>query len=952
MRWVGAAVATGALGVLAIGALPSCAQPSSGGARAPAPAPLATAAASPRVSAPPPRADGRLPDTARPSRYALDLRIDPAAERYSGVARIDVTVPKPTRDIVLHARELAVTRAVARSDAGERTASVSYRRAHGASRDEELVLTFVEPLAEGAYSLVLEFEARFDPSLSGLYRVRDNGLWYAFTQFEATDARRAFPCFDEPAFKVPWDVQITVPRGLTAVANTRERARRDEGDRTVIAFETTAPLPSYLVAFAVGDLEFRDATKASAKAADGRAAPAPIRLVTTKGKAALGARALEQTALLVRALEGYFDRPYPFDKLDIVAVPEFGAGAMENPGLVTFREELLLLGEQASARAKKAQTVVIAHELAHQWFGDLVTMEWWDDLWLNEGFASWMEAKIVDQTFPGFGASDDLLLRSRQVMDIDALGSARAVRQPVRTPAEASEAFDGLTYSKGAAVLAMTEAWLGEDVFQRGVRSYVERFGGKNAKADDLFAELERASGRDVRRVVSAFLDETGVPRIDASLRCTTGRPAALVATRTRWAPAHGEPASSEAQGASHGPTHGASRGPSQGPGAPRGRTRTDAPWLVPLCASVDGAAALCAVAGDGETAIPLTKACPKRVLADPSGVAYARIVLAPELRKSVLEGAKGLHSRAKIALVSDLWASVKSGDLNADELLDALVAFDGEGEKAVIEGIIDVLSQVDQTLVADATRDAFHAYARARLASYARTLSRKPKRSGDLDGPLAEAMLLLARGELGGDPKAFEEAESMARRWLSGSREVDPDLAAAALELASRRAGEERLEALRTAVKQASLPQERLTALRGLYGFSDPRVLRRALDLITTEDIKRQDLRYVIHTALAHAPSRPVVLTWLEERWPDVRARLPGGMSRRLVQIAAGLCTDTDVAHASRFFEGIVSGIDGAKRPLAEALETASRCVALRRAQAGRAADYLARRPGNDVRP
>lgn len=475
-----------------------------------APDPAASAAATAPV--PPPLPSGRLPETARPVRYAVSLTVDPAKDRFSGDVKITLDLPRPTQVIVLHGRDLAITAAEAIASGKHVPALAKARTAAGRDAPDELVVTLAEPLPAGAADLRLAYLAPFGGQLSGLFRVKEDGAYYAFTQSEPADARRILPCFDEPAFKVPFELELTTPKGNRALANTPEVSRTevDEGRSVTYRFAPTPPLPTYLFAVAVGPFEIREAPKAAV----------PLRLVATKGKTALGELALDAAAAHLELLAGYFDRPYPYAKLDLVAVPELGFGAMENAGLISFREDRVLLDPKtASAEARQAMASSLAHEIAHHWFGNLVTMRWWDDLWLNEGFANWIEGKIIDTWRPATNARLEALRGKLSVMELDALDSARAVRQKVSGSADAEDAFDDITYDKGSAVLGMLEAWLGPDTFRDGVRGYVKAHEFGSATAADLFAALGRASGRDVAKVATTFLDQPGVPLVRAALK-------------------------------------------------------------------------------------------------------------------------------------------------------------------------------------------------------------------------------------------------------------------------------------------------------------------------------------------------------------------------------------------------------------------------------------------------
>jgi aminopeptidase N len=869
--------------------------------------------AGPSLVPPPAREDGRLPPTAVPQAYRVALAIDPTKPRFSGKTTIAIDVPLPTYSVVLNARDMTVTRAVARAGGIEIPASATPRLASGGVTPEELVLAFGKPLQAGAAVLEIEYEAPFAGDLAGLYRVQEQGRWYAYTQFESTDARRAFPCFDEPGFKTPYDVTISAPTGMVALTNSPETATAPVagGGAVLHTFGTSPPLPSYLVAFAVGDFDI----------AEGRKEPFPIRVVTTKGRGHLGGLALDVAAGLVDKLGDYFDMRYPYEKLDLVAVPDFAAGAMENPGLVTFRDALLLVDpHHATTSTRRAQAEVIAHEFAHQWFGDLVTMKWWNDIWLNEGFATWAEAKIVDQWKPNFGATIGQIANIERVMDTDALRSARAVREPVRSTSDAMEAFDGITYQKGAAVLRMIESWLGADVFQRGVQRYVHENAWKNASADDLFKALDFVSTQKVDELASGFLDHAGVPQVFSSYKCAgaTGR---LELRQSEWHPL------GEAED-----------------------TRDRHAWMLPVCVAVDGQKSRnCFTLGaDPIARDPGAHSCPAWIYPNANQAGYYRFLVERDKLFALAHAARALDPTERLGLVSNAWAGVRQGAIASGALLDFLPLFDAESNRYVVEQIIDALRGIDQALVEDEVRGAYQKYVGMRLAARKHALGWWPP-SGheevDDDLALERRSVLWALGELANDETTLVEAERYAKAWLRDRSNVSADTAAVAVPLASIGAGQARLVELREAAKNAPAPEDRVIAIRAMGMFDDPVVLRKAFDLALGDELKLSEWRYLFGAASGHRAARPVLYAWEKENWAKIRARAPNSLARGMVDIAATMCTAADRDDAHAFFSTATQGMEGVKRPLDEALESAQLCIALRQHSATDVTQYLKKR-------
>lgn len=933
--------------------------------RAPAPA---APVQGPAITAPAALESGRLPGTARPTHYALSLLVDPAKERFQGDVTIDVDVPATTQHIVLHGRDLTIVRSEAMVDGQPVSARAELRPAAGSKGSpEELVLTLARPIPPGKAQIRVAYSAPLEGRLAGLYRVEEGGARYAFTQLEPMDARRMLPCFDEPGFKVPFDLKVTTPKGNLVVANTpeAERTESEDGRSTTFAFATTPPLPTYLLALAVGPFEVRE----------GAAQPVKIRLIAPKGKTRLGDLALEAAEAQVRILADYFDRPFPYPKLDLIAVPEFGFGAMENAGLITFREDLVLLDPaSASVAARRSMAENVAHEIAHHWFGNLVTIAWWDDLWLSEGFATWMESKAVDLWRPAMNARLTALGEKGQVMGVDALDSARPVRQPVASTSEAEEAFDAVTYEKGASVMEMLESWLGAAAFRDGARAFIKAHEHGSATSADFFAALSRAAGKEVWPLAATFLDQPGVPLVRASLACDAGKPPRVTLSQQRF---RARPAAA-------------------------GRTSAGAPseqhgeiWKIPLCVAYEGddkAGPACGLleAAQGEIALPEGR-CPRWIYPNAGESGYFRFALPPEQLAALSGASRALDARARLGLVNNAWALVQSGDLGSDALLDLLAGMKRERNRLVVGQMIAALRATSDTLVDEATRPAFQAFASALLLPVARELGWDARKGETDDERLLRQEVLAALSVLAEDPWLHAEAERRSAAFLKDPRSVDGDIAPIALRVAARRAGrpsaaggagaggaagaagaggpspegEARLAQLfaalgkapaalgKSAAPRAPLaqltPEDRQAILGAIGSVADPALLRRALDWTLTDKVKYQD-SYAIFAAASEWPaSRPHLLAWMREHIGELKEKLAAFALVRFAGVVGSICDAPTRAEAASFFGQALRDVEGADRRLEQALETADVCIELRAREAPRLKKRLGgpRRPG-----
>jgi aminopeptidase N len=571
---------------------------------------------------------GRLSDVARPLAYRLDLTILPDQPRFVGHAEIEVDVKAKLLSLYLHGRDLNVMRAGVRAAGGETTAVYTQVDPLGVAR-----LDFARPLEPGRATLVFDYDAPFGESAAGLFHVKVGEDWYAWTQFESIDARAAYPGFDQPGFKTPFTVSVTTRKNALAYANGAEIGSEARGELVRHNFATTRPLPTYLVAFGAGP--FASAAGVAAPTTE-RSSPLPVRIIGTRANAAKTAFALENTGPIVDLLEGYFGRPFPFPKLDQIGSPIMG-GAMENAGADTYGDSLLFLDQGASTAQKRNFGMVVAHELSHQWFGDLVTPEWWDDIWLNESFANWMGYRIGEAWRPDLKIGVGAVEEAFAAMNVDALKAGRPIHQAINTSGEIDAAFDAVTYGKGGQVVAMIAAYLGDEKFRAGVRLHLSRHAYANATTDQFFAALaEAAQDPGVLEALRSFVNQPGLPvvRVEHS-------GGDLLVSQRRY--------------------------------GLLGAETVPQTWSIPLCVRV-GEKRNCQILGAAPARIP---SMGKGILMpNAGGVGYYRFSLSDADWRLLLGEAGRLPAGEALAAADSLWGAFRAGEAAPDLLLNAAGAF------------------------------------------------------------------------------------------------------------------------------------------------------------------------------------------------------------------------------------------------------------------------------------
>ena len=832
-----------------------------------------------------------------PTGYALDVAIDPRKDTFEGVVKIDLTIKSATPEIRLHADGPTVTRAqlehgstmhLGRTQAGQ----------HGG-----LAIRFPKPLAPGPATLHLTYVAPLPETPVGIYRVKSGDDWYVYTQFEPLEARRAFPSFDQPEFKTPFRTTMRVPKGMTALTNGPEKTREPSGEWVKFTFAETQPLPTYLVAFAVGPFDITEAPTV-------KGLPR-IRTVATRGKGTMTEWANTITGKVLLALQDYFGEPYPYAKLDQVAVPNFAAGAMENVGLVTYRERLLLLGDgtKATPASKLWGTVVIAHELGHMWFGNKVTLAWWDELWLNEAFATWISYKITDQVAPELEALVNFQGRVGSTMSWDAQKASRAIRQPIRTGGDVYNAFDPITYSKGAAVLSMLESWLGEDTFKKGLRAYVKAHAHGVAKTPDLMAALEAASGKKVGEAVAMFLDQPGTPLVSVKLDCSTPSKPALELKQTRYRPAGSDAAIGK-------------------------------PWNIPMCVRYGRGTTVgryCATFSGRSGRIQLpTDRCPDWVHPNDNERGYYRWQMEPQqLRELVTRHRRSLKLVERVALSNHLMALLETKAIDAGLVLDGLKALSAERHHLVVSSLLSPLKTLAKH-VAPNQKKAFASQVVKRvlgghikrLGFATRPNSKASTFADNLLRPKVSRTYFELMGDaVGGLRKALAGVADSALKDMS---KLAASMFTATIPLAGRHGGKAFQDRAKAALDKAPTPAHRVALVRALGAAEDPATLKSGLDLILDGTLRAQDVREMLRYGAPTAQASQTRWKWLQANYAKLVAFVGKKSARGLVWFGAGLCTADDRAAFDAFFKKPENAHTGVPRMAAIVSEMIGRCVTM----------------------
>src|SRR5215469_12087671 len=841
----------------------------------------------------------RLPENARPENYRLTFAPDLNNAKFEGDETISLRLLKPASEITLNAADIDFHDVTITSAGDTQKATVV------PEKDKEMVVLSVRnPLAAGPATVHITYTGTLNNEMRGFYLGKDDqGRKYAATQFEATDARRAFPSFDEPDYKACFDITVVADKGSTAISNQKVVSdSAGPGNKHTVKFATTAKMSAYLAALVVGNFEY----------VEGQADGVPIRVYATTGKKDMGRFALEAAEHILRYYDKYFGIKYPYGKLDLVGLPDFSAGAMENTGCITFREVILLIDEkQGSVGLKKEIADVIAHEMAHQWFGDLVTMKWWDDVWLNEGFATWMSAKPVAAWKPEWNANLDVVSDNGGTLNVDSLANTRPIHQAAETPAEIQELFDGIAYGKAAAVLRMLESYLGEETFRAGVNAYLKQHQYANATAEDFWDAQAKTSKKPVDKIMPTWVKQPGVPIINVKAQCS-GNSTNVALSQQRYF---------------------VDRAKFNEP--------NDQLWQIPLCmkGSASGSQK-CELMTKREETFTLP-GCSTWVLANSGATGYYRSgYSADAVRALAADAETKLTPAERIFLQSDIWASVRVGREPVGDYLAFAQGLQSDRSRAVLEDVLGRLNYIGQYLVTDNDRDSYRAWLRQYLAPMVQEVGWQAK-PGDTDEQRTlRARVLRAMGQDARDPEAISEARKIADQALADPSSVDHELAGGALPIAALSGDAEFYDKLMAAMKSPKSPEEYYEYFFTLPQFTDPKLLQRTLDFAISPDVRSQDALQLVTNVLANPDGQKLAWNFIREHWSELEKAGGPFASAQVVGATSTFCDAGLRDQVTEFFNA--HKVAAAERTYKQSIERINDCVSLKSQQEPQLASWL----------
>ncbi len=846
---------------------------------------------------------GQLPEGVTPTAYRIDLRTDPTADTYTGSIEIDVVLDDETSALFLHALGPDVTSAMAVYQ-GDIAVAATFEG--GLADGGVSKLSFSSPIPAGAATLRMNYTAPFNLGLAGLYKASQGGLDYLATQMEPIDARRAFPSFDEPRFKTPWTISVTTPAGNKVIANAPEVSATTQEDGWVKhQFATTRPIQSYLVALAVGPYEEFTSRNIPANAIRDR--EIVLRSYAAKGKRDQLETSHEATFEMLRIQEEYFNYPYPYAKLDLIAAPDFAYGAMENAGAIIYLESALLINERTSLGQKRGALTTHAHELAHQWFGNLVTPKWWNDIWLNEAFATWMSYKTMHAYDPEGGFDRSPIQRGIGAMGADSLASARQIRNPINANGDILSAFDGITYSKGGHVLSMFENYLGEDAFRDGIRLHMTRFEDGVADVNDFMASLAEGSGDEgVVESFKSFIFQPGTPFLNVQMSCSPGNEK-LEIRQQRY--------------------------------APLGSTiDANATWQIPFAVTLgysDRIERVSDLLTEPEQRVALPEGCPDWIMPNAGGAGYWRFTLSDGNWAALAENYDSLSAGEQMMFADSLNAAFRAGEVSAEAVLAGLaVTPSGEWDAASIAlgrigGLVGLLAEED--------RPAMRAWIGETYADqwyYLNSRGAASLSQGDI--LLREALYSLYVNTVQ-DAGLRADIKTRADKYIGLGGTPDQSALSAsevgtAIRVGVEEGGTAFFDAALKYANETNNQRERRSIFNILAGNGSLEDVTPLLDSSFYDQIQGQEALFMFFSAIRNDDDAVQDMAWaaFKQNFEGLVARVPEIRKPQMAGVAGSFCDNAKTDEAEAFIKSKGDLIAGYERPLAQAVEGARLCAAL----------------------
>jgi aminopeptidase N len=859
----------------------------------------------------------RLPENAVPDSYDLKFEPDLGSATFAGEETIHVHLEKATTSIVLNSAEIEFKEAW--------VGSADFKQAAAVSKDEKnetATLTVPSAVPAGPAEIHIRFTGILNDKLRGFYLSQTARRRYAVTQFEATDARRAFPSFDEPAYKAVFRVALVVDKADTAISNGKivsDTPGPGSGKHT-LQFSDSPKMSSYLVAMMVGDFA----------CITGGADGIPIRVCAVPEKKDLLSYALLSAENILKFYDTYYQIKYPYQKLDIIAFPDFSAGAMENVAAITYRETLLTIDDRnASVDAHRAVVGVLAHEMAHMWFGDLVTMKWWDDIWLNEGFATWMSFKPMKAWKPEWHDERGEIQETGASLSTDSIASVRAIRAKAETPAEISTLFDGIAYGKAASVLRMVEAYVGPDVFQKGANLYLEKHAYGNATAEDFWNQMAATSEKPVDRIMATFTEQSGAPLITMKSACSESSSGGGGFLKKKKNKSTTQVTLSQERYFADSTKLGSG---------------SQELWQIPVSLRPDGAKDVTYVLLAQRQQTFELPGCSPWVYANAGGRGYYRSDYdAPTVAKMSAELETSFSPEERIHFLSDEWAMVRVGRMNIGDYLDTLEKMKGERTRAVVNVMTDRFGEIHDRVASAADRAAFEKWVRDLLQPMAAELGENPVAGESDDRRALRSDVFGALASDGRDPQLLAKSRVLVEQYMRDPNSVDAALAGNALVVSAFDGNVALYDRYVEHMKTAKTPEEYYNYFSALMRFPSAGLAKRTFELALSPDVRNQDL-YQIGGLLGNAEVQAAAWELFKSNYPAMAQKSDASLSAGFSGFAGYFCDEKLRDDSQDFFAS--QNLLGSERVLQNAKDSVNACIGLRSLQQANLSSFLRKMP------